>query len=264
MDLKLAGRVALITGSTSGIGYAIAEGLAREGAAVIVNGRSQQSVDRAVDRLKKARPQAAVEGIAADAASEAGADQIFGRFPRVDVLVNNLGIYARKDFLDLHDDDWRHVFEVNVLSGVRFARLYAPSMAQRGWGRIIFISSESGLNIPTEMVHYGMTKTAQISISRGLAQALAGTGVTVNAVLPGPTRTDGMSEILRRESEKTGKTISDLERSFFVSSRPTSLIRRYAEPEEVANMVAYIAGDVSACTTGAALRVEGGIVSGLG
>jgi NAD(P)-dependent dehydrogenase (short-subunit alcohol dehydrogenase family) len=264
MDLKLAGRLALITGSTSGIGFAIAEGLAREGSRVIINGRSQQSVDDTIGRLKKALPEAIVEGIAANAASGAGADQILRRFPSVDVLVNNLGIYARKDFFEVQDDDWRHFFEVNVLSGVRFARLYAPAMVQRGWGRIIFISSESGLTIPTEMVHYGMTKTAQISIARGLAQALAGTGVTVNAVLPGPTRTDGMSEILRRESEKTGKTISDLERSFFVLSRPTSLIRRYAEPAEIANMVAYIAGEVSACTTGAAMRVEGGIVSGLG
>jgi len=264
MDLKIAGRRALVTGSTAGIGYAIAEGLAREGAEVILNGRQADTVEKALARVRKAVKGAQVTGIVADAASAAGAKTIVGQAPDIDILVNNLGIYKRQGFFETPDEDWTHFFEVNVLSGIRFARAYGQGMRQRGWGRIIFISSESGLLIPVDMTNYGVTKTAQIAVMRGLAREFGGCGVTVNCVLPGPTRTEGISAMLADESKRSGRPVAELEADFFKTARPTSLIQRLSEPDEIANMVLYAVSDGASSTTGASLRVEGGIVTGLG
>ncbi|HEY0526220.1 MAG TPA: SDR family oxidoreductase [Stellaceae bacterium] len=261
MDMQLSGHRALVTGSTAGIGFAIAKGLAEEGAIVTLNGRSQESVDRALARLRAAVPDARADGVAADAATAEGAEAIVAHLPAVDILVNNLGIFEPKDFFDIPDEDWRRFFEVNVLSGVRLSRLYAPGMAERGWGRILFVSSESGLNIPREMIHYGMTKTAQLAVSRGLAVELAASGVTVNAILPGPTRSEGVERFLEDIAQRSGRTLEQVEADFFRNERPSSLIRRFAEPEEVANLAVYLCSPRAAATTGAALRVDGGVVS---
>ncbi len=264
MDLELGNRRALVTGSTDGIGFAIAQGLAAEGAAVVVNGRSAESVERALSRLKAKLPGARVEGVAADAATAAGAKTIFERVPTVDILVNNLGIFEAKPFFDIPDADWLRFFETNVLSGVRMARHYAPAMRERGWGRILFVSSESALNIPKEMIHYGMTKTAQLAISRGLAIELAATGVTVNALLPGPTKSRGVKAMLEQQAQKSGKPAAEIEANFFRTARPSSLTRRFAEPEEVANLAVYLCSPRASATTGAALRVDGGVVNTIG
>jgi NAD(P)-dependent dehydrogenase (short-subunit alcohol dehydrogenase family) len=255
MDLGLKGRRALVTGSTAGIGYAIAQGLAAEGARVILTGRTQQRVDEALARLGTG------EGIAADCATAAGAEAVFQRVPEVDILVNNLGIYERKPFFEIADADWLRLFEVNVLSGVRFARRYAPAMAKRGWGRILFVSSESALNIPREMIHYGMTKTAQLSISHGLAMELAGTGVTVNTLLPGPTRTENTERLRAERARAAGMSVPALEEDFFKTFRPTSILKRFTSAQEVANLALYLCGEVSSATTGAALRADGGVVN---
>jgi NAD(P)-dependent dehydrogenase (short-subunit alcohol dehydrogenase family) len=261
MDMQLTDRHALVTGSTYGIGFAIARGLAAEGARVTLTGRTQSSVDDALAKLKNAVPNAKADGVAADCATSDGAQQVFKHVPEVDILVNNLGIYERKPFVDISDEDWQRMFDVNVMSGVRFTRFYAPTMMKRGWGRVVFVSSESGLNIPPDMVHYGMSKSAQLSISRGLAIAYAGTGVTVNALLPGPTRTDTTEKQRAQRAKAAGITVKQLETDFFVAQRPSSLIKRFADADEVAPLAVYLCSPLSVLTNGAALRVEGGIVN---
>jgi NAD(P)-dependent dehydrogenase (short-subunit alcohol dehydrogenase family) len=264
VDLKIAGRRALVTGSSSGIGYAIAEALAREGTHVFLNGRSKKNMDAAVGRLKKAVKGAVCQAVVADAATAKGAKRVVDAVPEVDILVNNLGKYERKGFFETTDSDWMDFYEFNVLSGIRFVRAYGEGMRKRKWGRILFISSESGLLTPVEMINYGVTKTAQAALARGLARDFGGCGVTVNAILPGPTRTEGISTMLANESKRTGKSVRKLEQEFFSVARPTSIIQRLAEPHEVAAMVAYACSDAASATTGATLRVEGGIVTGLG
>lgn len=259
MDLQLEGKRALVSGSTAGIGYAIAASLAREGAKVIVNGRTAAAVDEAVTRIQAATGATAL-GFAGDLSSAAGALAVAQRYPEVDILVNNLGIFEPCAFEDIADDDWLRLFEVNVLSGVRLARAYLPAMKARDWGRIVFISSESAVQIPAEMIHYGMTKTAQLAVSRGLAESLAGTGITVNCVLPGPTRSRGVGDFVTALAAQQGQSLAAFEEEFFRSVRPTSLIRRFATVEEVAAMVTYVASPLASATTGAALRVDGGVI----
>jgi NAD(P)-dependent dehydrogenase (short-subunit alcohol dehydrogenase family) len=258
MDLQLTGKLALVSGSTKGIGLAIATGLAREGARVVVNGRSEKSLADALAKIGKAVPGAKLESFAGDLSDTATVRRLNRQFPAVDILVNNLGIFEPKPFEQIPDDDWRRFFEVNVLSGVRLSRAYLPGMKKKNWGRIIFISSESGIQIPAEMIHYGMTKTAQLAVSRGLAETCAGTGVTVNAVLPGPTHSDGVDEFVKQLSG--GKPFAEFEKEFFTSVRPSSLLKRFATTEEVANLVVYLSSPLSSATNGAALRVDGGVV----
>lgn len=259
MDLALKSKRALVSGSTAGIGFAIATALAREGASVIVNGRSQAAVDEAIRKIKFDTG-ASLQGFAGDLGSAVAAEEVARRHPEVEILINNLGIFEPRAFEDIPDTDWVRFFEVNVLSGVRLARLYLPAMRRANWGRIIFISSESGIQIPAEMIHYGMTKTAQLAVSRGLAEAVAGTGITVNSILPGPTKSRGVTEFVDTLSKAEGKSFGEFEKEFFEKVRPTSLIKRFALPEEVASLVAYISSPLASATTGAALRVDGGVV----
>jgi NAD(P)-dependent dehydrogenase (short-subunit alcohol dehydrogenase family) len=258
MNLQLSGKLALVSGSSKGIGLAIATGLAREGARVIVNGRSKTSVEDAVAKIRQAVPAAKLESFTGDLADAAVVGNLVKQFPAVDILVNNLGIFEPKPFDQIPDSDWQRFFDVNVLSGVRLSRAYLPGMKHENWGRIVFISSESGVQIPAEMIHYGMTKTAQLAVSRGLAETCAGTGVTVNAVLPGPTHSDGVDEFVKQLSG--GKPFADFEKEFFSSVRPSSLLKRFASTEEVANLVVYVCSPLSSATNGAALRVDGGTV----
>jgi len=259
MDLKLAKKIALVTGSTAGIGNAIATSLAREGATVIVNGRTAAAVDGAVAAMKS-KTLGEVIGFAGDLAVASVAETLVQRHPVVDILVNNLGIFEVRPFEAISDADWRRFFDVNVLSGARLARLYLPAMRQRNWGRIIFISSESGYHIPAEMIHYGMTKAAQIAVARGLAETTAGTGITVNSVLPGPTRSRGVEDFVAAMAAKSDQSAAVVEKEFFKTARPTSLLQRFSTPEEVAAMVTYIASPLSSATNGAALRVDGGTI----
>ncbi len=259
MNLNLDNKLSLVTGSTAGIGYAIATSLAREGARVVINGRSQASVDDAVVRIKSDTG-GNISGFTGDIGIDTIAEQLAEKFPDVEILVNNLGIFEPMEFEDITDADWRRFFDVNVLSGVRLARLFLPGMRRRNWGRIIFISSESAVQIPAEMIHYGMTKTAQLAVSRGLAEAVAGTGITVNSILPGPTKSRGVSEFVGSLAKAEGKSFEAFEKEFFEKFRPTSLIKRFAKPEEVASLVTYIASPMASATTGAALRVDGGVV----
>jgi NAD(P)-dependent dehydrogenase (short-subunit alcohol dehydrogenase family) len=260
MIIDLTDRHAIVTGSTSGIGFAIAKGLAEAGATVVVNGRTHHKVEQAKERLIGCVPRAKVHGIAADLSTADGLAAFVQRAPETDILVNNLGIFEPKPFESITDDDWRRFFDTNVMSGIRMSRHYVPAMVTRGWGRVVFISSESALNIPVEMIHYGMTKTAQLAISRGLAETVAGTGVTVNAVLPGPTRSEGVVEFFAKLADEQGLSEQEMERQFIARNRPTSLIKRLATPEEVANMVVYICSPQASATTGAALHVDGGVV----
>jgi NAD(P)-dependent dehydrogenase (short-subunit alcohol dehydrogenase family) len=260
MNLELNAKRALVTGSTAGIGYAIAEALAREGADVIVNGRTEDRVEQAIQSIRNSHPQASVEGLAADLGNADGVRTAVQRCPEVDILVNNLGIFDPKPFEKIPDEEWFRFFEVNVMSGVRLSRSYLPGMKKRNWGRIVFISSESAVQIPAEMIHYGMTKTAQLAISRGLAETTAGTGVTVNAVLPGPTASEGVNEFVDRMAAASKQTKAELEADFFRNIRPSSLLKRFARPEEVADLVAFVCSPRSSATNGAALRVDGGVV----
>jgi len=259
MDLGLKDKLALVSGSTAGIGFAIADALAREGARVIVNGRTQGAVDKAVAGLKSATG-ADVLGFAGDLTAAAPAEELARVHPGVEILVNNLGIFEPKPFEEIPDADWVRFFEANVLSGVRLARLYLPAMKRANWGRIMFISSESAVQIPTEMIHYGMTKTAQLAVSRGLAESVAGTGITVNSILPGPTKSRGVGDFVETLAKADGSSFEAFEKQFFQTMRPTSLIKRFATPEEVASLVAYVASPLASATTGAALRVDGGVI----
>lgn len=258
MDLKLTGKRAVVTGSTKGIGHAIVVALAREGARVVLNGRTDASVATALAEVRAAVPGAEVEGFAGDLSTAEAAQALVAKWPEVDVLVNNLGIFEPKPFEDIPDEDWRRFFDVNVLSGVRLARAYLPGMKARDWGRIVFISSESGIQIPLEMIHYGMTKTAQLAVSRGIAETCAGTGVTCNAVLPGPTKSAGVDEFVAQLGG--GQPFEAFEKTFFEKVRPSSLLKRFATTEEVASLVAYVCSPLASATNGSALRVDGGVV----
>lgn len=263
MIIDLSGKTALVTGSTGGIGLAIARGLAEAGATVIVNGREQSRVDAALAQLRDTKGGASARGVACDLGTAAGCQALIAAEPEADILVNNLGIYGAKEFFEIGDEEWEEIFQVNVMSGIRLSRHYARGMQARGWGRIQFISSESALNIPTEMVHYGVSKAALQALSRGLAKVLAGSGVTVNSILPGPTRTEGVIAFIGEMARQEGVTPEEMERLFIQRHRPSSLLRRFAEPAEVAHLCVYAASPQASATTGAALRVEGGIVESI-
>jgi NAD(P)-dependent dehydrogenase (short-subunit alcohol dehydrogenase family) len=260
MELGLEGKRALVTGSTAGIGFAVARGLAAEGAQVTVNGRTRARVDAALHAIGRELPDARTTGIAADLSTAAGCDAVIRQLPELDILVNNMGIFEPVPFEQIGDADWMRFFETNVLSGIRLSRHYVGGMQRRDWGRIVFVSSESGLQIPTEMIHYGVTKTAQIAVARGLAETLTGTGVTVNSVLPGPTASEGVGGFLDELAAARGVDQAAVEREFFTTARPTSILQRFATPDEVAAMIVYLCSARASATTGAALRVDGGVV----
>jgi NAD(P)-dependent dehydrogenase (short-subunit alcohol dehydrogenase family) len=263
MRIDLTGKTAVVTASTAGIGLAIAAGLAESGARTILNGRSEASVERGLTELRARVRGAQFQGVVADLGSAAGTHRLGDAAPEADILINNAGIYGPKPFFDITDADWQQYFETNVMSGVRLARHYLPGMLSRNWGRIVFISSESGLNIPPDMIHYGMTKTAQLSIARGLAKLAAGTGVTVNSVLPGPTLSEGVRTMLKEPLARSGKSIEELGAEFVRTHRGSSILQRLATPEEVANLVVYTCSPQASATTGAALRVDGGVVDSI-
>jgi len=260
MHIDLTGKTAIVTGSTAGIGFATARGLAASGATVVVNGRTRAAVDRAAASLAA---YGQVRGVEADLATADGCARLIAAVPACDILINNMGIFEQKDFFDIPDEDWDRFFTTNVMSGVRLSRAYLQGMAARGWGRVVFISSESALNIPAAMIHYGFTKTAQLAVARGLAKRMAGTGVTVNAVLPGPTKSDGVAAMLKDAAEKSGQTIDEVGNAFVRTHRNSSIIQRMATVDEVANMVVYVASPQASATTGAALRVDGGVVDSI-
>jgi NAD(P)-dependent dehydrogenase (short-subunit alcohol dehydrogenase family) len=263
MRIDLSGKTAVVTGSTGGIGFAIARGLAAAGASVVINGRKAMTVDQALGILKRALPGADIRGVTADVGTAEGCALLLRAEPSADILVNNVGIFGPQDFFETEDEVWTRFFEVNVMSGVRLSRAYLPGMLQRNWGRVVFISSESGLNIPPDMIHYGFTKSANLSVSRGLAKRLAGTGVTVNAVLPGPTLSEGVQAMLQETARKAGQSIEETAVAFVRSERPSSILQRPTTPEEVANMVVYVASPQASATTGAALRADGGVVDSI-
>ena len=260
MNLGVGARTAVVTGSTAGIGLAIATALAAEGAAVVVNGRTQARVTAAIERIRKTVKRAQVRGVAADLGTATGVEAFAREVPETDVLVNNLGIFEAKPFAEIPDADWLRFFEVNVLSGVRLTRRYFPGMADRKWGRVIFISSESAQQIPAEMIHYGMTKTAQVAIARGLAEALVGTGVTVNSVLVGPTASEGAGTLVETLARQQGTTKDEVEKQFFAGVRSSSLLKRFETPEEIGAVVAFVASDHAQVINGAAVRADGGVV----
>lgn len=260
MHIDLSGKTALVSGSTAGIGFAIAKGLAGTGAKVIVNGRTEARVESAIAKLKEVNPDAVLEGVAADVSTAEGCEALAARVPQVDILVNNAGIGAFKDFFEIADAEWEQLFQINVMSGVRLSRAYMKGMLARDWGRIVFISSESGVHIPADMIHYGFSKTAQLAVSRGLAELTAGTGVTVNAVLPGPTRSEMVEGFLQDTAKREGISVEEVGARFVKSMRGTSLLQRMTTTDEVANMVVYACSKEASATNGAALRAEGGIV----
>ncbi len=263
MNLELENKMAFVSGSTSGIGLAIARRLLAEGASVIINGRSREKVDQAIGALRQEFSGVVVSGHIADFSKPEEVKALCEQLPAVDILINNVGIFEPKDFLEIPDEDWLHFFQVNVMSGMRLSRHILPGMLDRDWGRIIFISSESAVFIPDEMIHYGMTKTAQLAISRGLAELCKGTKVTVNSILPGPTRSEGVEQFLQELAQSQGMTLQEVEKDFFQSTRPTSLLQRFATVDEVANTVTYYCSPLAAATNGASIRVEGGIVKSI-
>ncbi len=260
MNLQLKDKRAVVTGSTSGIGFAIAAALAGEGASVVVNGRTQERVDKAVEKLKETVSTADVQGVAVDLSTSEGVKIFTDKIPETDILVNNLGIFEPKEFQDITDDDWLKFFQANVMSGVRLSRYYLPKMKMQDWGRIVFISSESGINIPVEMIHYGVSKSAQLSVSRGLAETTKETNVTVNAILPGPTASEGAMTFVEQMADESGTSKDAMKEQFFTDARPSSLLQRFIEPKEIGNFVAFICSPLSAAINGAALRVDGGVV----
>lgn len=260
MKIDLTGKLALVTASTGGIGFAIARGLAESGAEVIINGRSESSVNQGIQNLQQVVPGVAVRAAVADLSTPEGVESVLRAASGVDILVNNAGIYGPQNFYSTDDETWENYWQTNVMSGVRLARALLPGMVQKGWGRVVFISSESALNIPSDMIHYGVTKTAQLSLARGLAKFVAGSGVTVNSVLPGPTMSDGFAAMMKDEMERTGKSLDTLAKEFVMANRPSSVIQRAATVEEVANMVVYVCSTQASATSGAALRVDGGVV----
>lgn len=260
MDLRLNGRKALVTGSTAGIGFAIAGHLLQEGAAVVINGRTKGRIEQSVSLLQQKHPQSDVSGVAADFSKREEVASLIRQVPQIDILINNVGIFEPKPFTEITDEDWTRFYQVNVLSGVRLSRHYLPQMLARNEGRIIFISGESALNIPEEMIHYGMTKTAQLAVSRGLAELTKGTAVTVNAVLPGPTKSEGVADFVAHLANAQNISASQAEKEFFKTARPTSILQRFATVDEVANLVVYVASPLSSATNGAALRADGGVV----
>lgn len=263
MDLKLTGKKAFISGSTAGIGYAIASRFLAEGAEVIINGRTQQSVNDALESLKSSHPNGFINGVAADFSKVADVNRLLVEIPEVDILINNAGIFEPKAFAEIPDEDWFRFFEINVMSSIRLSRFYFPKMITKNWGRIIFISSESGVFIPEEMIHYGMTKTAQLAVSRGLAELTKGTAVTINSILPGPTKSKGVGQFVKDLASAEGKSVEEVEKGFFQKARPTSLIQRFATVEEVADTVVYYSSPLASATNGAAIRVEGGLVKSI-
>jgi NAD(P)-dependent dehydrogenase (short-subunit alcohol dehydrogenase family) len=260
MDLQLGGKIAFVSGSSAGIGLAIAGRLAREGAEVVINGRTEERVREAVAQIKKASRDANIRGIAADLGSAKGCSEIVRQLPRMDILVNNVGIFEPKPFEKITDEDWEKFFAVNVMSGVRLSRAYLAAMKEQNWGRIVFISSESALQIPVEMIHYGMTKTAQLAIARGLAETCQGTNVTVNSVLPGPTASEGVAEFVSGLAKEKKMTRAQVETEFFKSARPTSILQRFIEPDEIANVVAFVCSSLASAINGSAVRADGGVV----
>jgi NAD(P)-dependent dehydrogenase (short-subunit alcohol dehydrogenase family) len=260
MDLQLRGKRALVTGSTAGIGFAAAAGLYKEGVHVVVNGRTPERVEQAVGKIRVLGGDGQVSGLTANLSTTEGVAHLVGELPETDILVNNVGIFEPKPFEEIPDEDWLRFFETNVMSGVRLTRHYLPGMRQKNWGRIVFISSESGIQIPAEMIHYGMTKTAQIAISRGVAESVAGSGITVNSVLPGPTESEGVAQFVADLARQQGVDRSVVEAEFFQTARPSSLLKRFATVEEVANMIVYVCSPLASATNGAALRVDGGVV----
>lgn len=263
MQIHLTNKIAVVSGSAGGIGFAIAKGLAESGAAVVLNGPTQPLVDDALIRMRAAVPDAVVRGVVADLGTAEGAAALVAAEPHADILVNNVGIYRQRDFFEIEDAEWQQMFDVNVMSGVRLSRAYMPGMIERNWGRVLFLSSEASIQIPDDMIHYAMTKTAYLTISRGLAKRAAGTGVTVNAILPGPTLSEGLVALLQGEQAKSGKPIDEVARDFIRAERPSSIIQRPATVEEVANLAVYVASPLASATTGAALRVDGGVIESI-
>jgi NAD(P)-dependent dehydrogenase (short-subunit alcohol dehydrogenase family) len=260
MDLGLKGKIAVVSGSTAGIGFAIASTLAAEGAEVVVNGRSQPRVDAALEKIRTATGSRVHRGVVADLGTAAGVKSFVQQVPKADILINNMGIFEPKKFLEIPDEDWLRLFEVNVLSGVRLTRHYLPGMVAKKWGRVIFISSESGQQIPAEMIHYGMTKTAQVAVARGIAESVAASGVTVNSILVGPTASEGVGEFVDAMAKQSKVTKEEFEKQFFVTARPSSLIKRFETPEEVAAVVAFVVSSQAEAINGSALRAEGGVI----
>ncbi|MGY2190270.1 3-oxoacyl-[acyl-carrier-protein] reductase FabG [compost metagenome] len=263
MKIDLSGKLAIVSGSTAGIGLGISKALAESGATVVVIGRETSKVEQALASIRQSVPDAQLRGLTADLGTAEGAEKLFAAEPRADILVNNLGIFNAVDFFETPDSEWTRFYEINVISGVRLSRHYVPDMVKQGWGRVIFLSSESGIAIPADMLNYGVTKSANLAVSHGLAKRLAGTGVTVNAILPGPTLTDGVEEMLKDAIAQSGRSLREEADAFVRTARPTSIIQRVANVEEVANLVAYIASPLSSATTGAALRVDGGVVDSM-